>query len=329
MYIKGNSPVHRLTTWLLNAVSIIFKTLSLINLKRKSLRQKRYPEALIISIDNLSFGGTGKTTLVIEIGKYLEKEHIKFAVVTRGYKSKLETPGAAVQPNHSIEDIGDEAKLFKHRFPQQDIYVGKNRQISIEKAINDNNKIILLDDGFQTTNIYKDIKIMLFNPRHPYYFLRNFKFLLKKEDYVFFYRYNGPYPFDGPNCGSYDFQLERFYSPGGKAIDIGNASLMGFSALGDNLRFKNDLSLFPLKEFKGYSDHHFYTEADIKRLNQLRIQKKADYLVCTEKDFMKIKHLDLTQIPLIYTQNSIKFSFDLMECIWKYAEKKDKIETPG
>lgn len=328
MYIKGNSPIHRLITWLLNAASIIFKILSLINLKRKSLRQTKYPEALIVSIDNLSFGGTGKTTLTIKIGKYLESRNIKFAVVTRGYKSTSEAEGAVVQPHHDVKRVGDEAKLFKHRFPHQDIYVGKNRKGSIKKAIANANKIILLDDGFQTTNIYKDIKIMLFNPGHPYYYLRNFKFLMKKENYVFFYQTTGPYPLNRsgePICGSYDFEREGFCNPEGKSIDIRNVSIFGFSALGDNLRFKQDLSAFQLKDFKGYKDHHAYTEADIHRLNQQRIQKNADYLVCTEKDFMKIKHFNLTKIPLIYAQNSIKFNFDLMDCIWKYAKEKNKI----
>jgi len=328
MYIKGNSPLHRLTTWLLNAASIIFKILSLINLKRKSLRQTRFPGTMIISIDNLSFGGTGKTTFTMQIGKFLEAQNIKFAVVTRGYKSTSEAEGAVVQPHHDANRVGDEAKLFKHRFPRQDIYVGKNRKDSIKKAIANGNKIILLDDGFQTTYVYKDIKIMLFNPYHPYYYLRNFKFLMKKETYVFFYKSTGPYPFNqpgGPICGGYDFECEGFFDPEGKSIDIRNISIFGFSALGDNLRFKHDLSAWQLKEFKGYNDHHAYTEADIQRLNQQRIQQDADYLVCTEKDFMKIKHFNLTKIPLIYVRNSIKFNFDLMDCIRNYAEEKNKI----
>lgn len=328
MYIKGNSPFHRLTVWLLNAASIIFKILSLINLKRKSLHQTKFPEVLIISIDNLSFGGTGKTTLTMQMGKFLEAQNIKFAVVTRGYKSASETEGTMVQPHHNARRVGDEAILFKYRFPRQDIYVGRNRENSINKAIANANKIILLDDGFQTTNIYKDIKIMLFNPYHPYYYLRNFKFLLKKENYVFFYKTTGPYPVNqpgGPTCGSYDFECEGFFDPGGKAVNIRSVSIFGFSALGDNLRFKHDLSAWQLKEFKGYNDHHAYTEADIHRLNRQRIQKKADYLVCTEKDFMKIKHFNLTEIPLIYARNSIKFNFDLMDCIRKYAKEKNKI----
>jgi len=330
MYIKGNSPLDRLIIPVLNALSLIFKSLSFLNLKRKSFKQKRYPEAFIISIDNLSFGGTGKTTLVTEIGKHLEAKNIKFAVVTRGYKSTFESGGTKVQPHHSAGQVGDEAKIFKTRFPRQDIYVGKNRQVSIEKAIQDNNKIILLDDGFQTTDVYKDIKIMLVNPSHPYYYLRNFKGLMKTEDFVFFYKHSDDikqtFPGDGgPFYGTYDFRLEHFCAADGKTLEIDRekTSLLGFSALGDNPRFKNDLSAFKLAAFRGYSDHYTYTGDELAALDKQRIEQQADYLVCTEKDFIKLKHLDLTHIPLIYVQNRIQFNIDLMDRILKYADEKN------
>lgn len=356
MHIKRDSALNRLIVTFLNGISIIFKTLSLLNLKLKSFRQKKYPEAFIVSIDNLSFGGTGKTTLVAEIALNLEKKNIKFAVVTRGYKSEFESTGVKVLPHHNVKEVGDEAGMLKRRFPHQDIYVGRNRRASIERAIRDNNKIILLDDGFQTTGIYKDLKIMLVNPRHPYYYLRNFKRLVKNEDYIFFYKQPVNQKFCGvqgpgkvPVCGTYDFEPGHFYDTHGKIvkIDTGKTSLLGFSALGDNARFKNDLSAFKLVEFKGYSDHYNYTAAEIEALDKRRIEQKADYLVCTEKDFIKLEHVFTisshggppkknessraikSHIPLIYFRNSIKFSFDLMGCILKYAEEKNYLQAPS
>lgn len=315
----------------MNGVSIIFKTLSLINLTLKSLKQKRFPGVLIISIDNLSFGGTGKTSLVKEIGKHFEKKNIKFAIITRGYKSKFENQCTKVQSYHSFKEVGDEAILFQRRFPRQDIYVGKNRQLSIERAIQDRNNIILMDDGFQTTHIWKDIKIMLFNPNHPYYYLRNFKFLMKNEDFIFFYNTylndEDEKRFKPAICGIYHFEPEHFFDIEGKRVDVAGASLFGFSALGDNLRFKNDLSVFNLKEFRGFSDHHAYTEDEIKTLNRLRKEKKIDYLVCTKKDFIKLGGINLKNIPLIYAQNSIKFNIDLMGYLLENAEKKNYTKT--
>ena len=338
MHSKGNPPVDKIKIPVLNAVSLIFKTLSFLNLKRRARRPREFP-ALIVSIDNLSFGGTGKTTLVTEIGTQLEKKKIKFAVVTRGYKSKYEHAGTRVQSSHDFTDVGDEAEIYKTRFPGQDVYVGKDRGKSIEMAIRENNKIILLDDGFQSANIRKDIAVMLVNPNHPYYYLRNFKFLMNIEDFILIYS-PGVTPREGqavpgrngrepappvPVFGTYDFVPEGFFDTAGNPVDIGTSSIFGFSALGDNQRFKNDLSAFNLAEFTGFADHHVYTQNEIKSLDNRRREINADHLVCSEKDFIKLKRINLTNIPLIYSRNSIKLDIDLMDVILDYAEKENYI----
>ncbi|MCP5107825.1 MAG: tetraacyldisaccharide 4'-kinase [bacterium] len=296
----------------LNALSVIFKILSLVNLKRKALRRQKFP-ALIVSIDNLSFGGTGKTTLVTELGKKLAEKGIKFAVVTRGYKSAFEHDGVKVQPHHKVPDVGDEAAIYKKHFPLQDIYVGKDRRESINRAVRDNNKIILLDDGFQSTHIHRDIKIMLLNPLHPYYYLRNFKFTAAKENFILNYR-------DG-----YDFEFAGFYDTRGKPVETGDFFLYGFSALGDNARFENDLSAFNLAGFSGFKDHHQYSQSDLERLNEQRIRAAAAYLVCTEKDFVKLIDINFQDIPLIFSRNSIKLTVDLTEYVLNYARKENYI----
>jgi tetraacyldisaccharide 4'-kinase len=326
MHIGGNSPFHYLKVPLLNSLSVIFKTLSYINLRRKGRRPRQFP-VLIVSIDNLSFGGTGKTTLVTMIGEHMERKDIPFAVVTRGYKAKYEQTGTRVLPEHDFTDVGDEAVIYKTRFPRRDIFVGKDRIKSIEMAVERNNKIILLDDGFQSTNIQKDISVMLVNPNHPYYYLRNFKFLAKKEDFVFIYKdtRTGTTP-DGigvPYTGPYDFEPAGFVDTSGTPVETGNAALFGFSALGDNTRFKDELSAYNLAGFQGFPDHHIFTEHELKRLDDCRRKTRADFLVCTEKDFIKIKSIILPGFPLIYFRNSIKLEIDLMGYILDYAKKKN------
>ena len=326
MYTEGNSKINKLLVFLLNLISIKFKAISFINLKIKSLRKKRFQDVFIISVDNLSFGGTGKTSLVIEIGKCLEKRNIRFAIVTRGYKSKFEKTNTEVKLNHSFEQIGDEAKLLKEKFPAQDIFIGKNRIRSINRAISKKNKIIIIDDGFQSTNIQKDIKIMLINPNHPYYYLRNFKFLAKEEDLIIYYQKKGGLA-ETPEYMMYDFEIENFCDRYGSIFDLKGSSITGFSALGDNLRFENDLKKYNLIQFHEFKDHHVFTENEIRSLNNLRIKHKADYLVCTEKDFIKIKDFELDDVPLIFSKNSIKFNVDLMGHILNHAEKKGFIKT--
>jgi tetraacyldisaccharide 4'-kinase len=331
MYIKIHSKSNKILIFFLNSISIGFKTASFFYLKIKSLNKKHYRAAFIISVNNLSFGGTGKTSLVIKICEELKKRKIKFAIITRGYLSKFEKKSVLINSNQSPEEIGDEAKVLKNRFPNQDIFIGKKRKDSIEKAIENKNKIIILDDGFQSTNIYKDCSIMLLNPEHPYYYLRNFKFLMRKENFMLLYSTSQNYlknikkKYKNSKYGTYKFEHGNFYNKKGKIINIKNSPLIGFSALGDNSRFKESLSTFNLIGFRGYKDHLSYTQDIIDDLNTLRIGKKADYLICTEKDFVKLINLNLYNIPLIYSKNIIEFNFNLLGSILNHAKSKGSI----
>ena len=328
MYNKRDTTDSKLKIYFLNLISIIFKSVSFIILKFKSIDKKTFKNIYIISADNLAFGGTGKTPLVIKIGKDLIKKNIDFCIITRGYKSKYEDTGVKVNASHSIEDIGDEASLFRHYFPNKDIYIGKNRIKSIEQAIGDMNKFVILDDGFQTGGIYKDMKIMLLNTLHKYYYLRNFKFLIKNEDIIFHFKHKH---YKNSKTNIYKFYINGLYDKDEKKIkktDI-KKGVIGFSALGDNERFKQTLIglKLNLSNFYGYKDHYYYSLNKLQDLNKIRINKKCSHLICSEKDYIKIKNLNLTDIPLIYIKNSIQLSLNLIEIIIEDAEKKGIIKT--
>lgn len=298
---------------LLNPVSLIFKTISLIYLEYKSLACRKYGEATIISVDNLSFGGTGKTPLVMAIGRSLQAAGIPFAVVSRGYRSRYERLGIRVLPHHTVAEVGDEPRMLANTFPGQDIFIGRDRHLSVKRAIARHNRVIILDDGFQSTDIHKDLRIMLFNPAHPYYYLRNFTFLMKQEDVVLYYDRQPPGKDrgKGPLKGTYTFEIESFCDRQGQTVDIAGARLFGFSALGDNRRFEKDLGKFSLIGFRPFTDHHVFSQAEISSLDKARQAAPADFLVGTEKDFVRLAGLDLTGIPFIYARNRIKLSLDL------------------
>jgi tetraacyldisaccharide-1-P 4'-kinase len=74
MQLKANSTFPRLIRPFLNLASLVFKFVSFVNIKIKALRQKEFSHLFIISVDSLSFGGTGKTPLVMAIGRALEKK---------------------------------------------------------------------------------------------------------------------------------------------------------------------------------------------------------------------------------------------------------------
>lgn len=321
MYLRPDSTLSHILILLLNTVSVPFKIASWLYLNIKALKRVRFEEALIVSIDNLAFGGTGKTPLILEIGRGLEERGIKFAVISRGYRSKYEESGTIVQGHHRPDEVGDEAALLKGRFLNQDILIGRDRRHSIKTAIHRQNRIILLDDGFQSTDIRRDITIMLFNPDHPYYYLRNFKGMMKREDFILSYLRETNLRGRG-GSGVYHFEPAGFCDRTDTAVDIGGSRLVGFSALADNRRFETDLGRFNLAAFRGYPDHFSYSQGELTALEELRKTRRADFLVCTEKDFVKLKHLNLNNMPLIFAKNRIKLNVDLIDKIVNNAKEK-------
>jgi tetraacyldisaccharide 4'-kinase len=339
MHFKPASVIHNGLIPIFNLASVLFKGVSLIVLGMRSLRKTSYSGAVIISVDNLSFGGTGKTTLVRQIGHMLMRRGLKFAIVSRGYRSECEDAGARVSSASRVREVGDEALLLKKQLPSGDVYIGKNRRASIQKALENNCRIIILDDGFQSTGIHKNLKIMLINPRHPYYYLRNFKWLSRREDVVLsltgesdFNRSSGsgfPEPAQKkpglPLQGHYRFSEPEFFTSRGLEAGLKSSGLLGFSALGDNPRFQADLSRLNLKRFESFPDHHAFTQADLNRLDSIRKKNRLDYLVCTEKDFVKLSELNISGIPLIYAKNSIKLSINLDELILRHVRQENFI----
>jgi len=258
--------------------------------------------------------------MVMEIASILKEAGIKCAIVTRGYGSLSEKSGVLVTPDHSWREIGDEVKMLCDELPGVDIFTGKNRKKSIAGSMNRGNKVIILDDGFQSRGIKKDLNLMMVNPAHPYYYLRNFKCMAGKEDIILYYRGEKPVTRNyhirkKGDHGEYSFEFSSCQTADGLPADPGGLPVFGFSALGDNERFRSDLGKMNLKGFRGFRDHHTYTPNDLKSLLAEMKKEKAEFLVCTQKDFVKISGMIRDGFPLIYIKNRVKCNFDLRSYI--------------
>jgi tetraacyldisaccharide 4'-kinase len=321
MHFRSNSTLYQLSHPALDLISLLFKSVSFVNLKIKALRQKHFPQLFIISVDNLSFGGTGKTPLVIAIGQALEKRLAPFAIISRGYRSGQKKNSTLVEPTQTVAEIGDEPWLLKKYFPNRDVIIGRDRLQSIAMAAARKNRIVILDDGLQTSQVKKDFSIMLINSKHPYFYLRNFKFMARDETLVLQYHQRGQKG-EAILPGNYEFVIEDFLDSRNRQIDIGVAKIIAFSALGDNERFESDMGNYHLAAFRGFADHHAFSMADMQTLENLRIEKDATWIVCSEKDFCKINKFLNTAIPLIYARNRIELPGDAIEQIIKHAAEK-------
>ena len=121
----------------------------------------------IISVGNITVGGTGKTPTVITIARFLQKKNKSLAILSRGYGrestgTQVVTDGKTASA--SWKNVGDEPTLMAKHLSNIPIVVDENRVRGGEYLINKfNPEIIILDDGFQHRQIHRDIDIVLVN----------------------------------------------------------------------------------------------------------------------------------------------------------------------
>lgn len=123
----------------------------------------------VISVGNLTVGGTGKSPHIEHLIKTLSP-YIKLGVLSRGYGRK--TKGfVEVQPHYPADDTGDEPLQFKNKFPHTLVAVCENRLVGIPKIIGLDSEIktILLDDAFQHRRVNPGLNILLTEYSNPYY----------------------------------------------------------------------------------------------------------------------------------------------------------------
>ncbi|MDR1810300.1 MAG: tetraacyldisaccharide 4'-kinase [Prevotella sp.] len=133
------------------------------------LKEKFYDNVHVISVGNLTVGGTGKTPH-IEYLIDLLRPHFRVATLSRGYKRA--TKGFVLAtPNSTFEDIGDEPLQIKHKFPDVIVAVDEDRQHGIDTLLEMKDKpgIILLDDAFQHRYVKPSFSILLSSYERPIY----------------------------------------------------------------------------------------------------------------------------------------------------------------
>jgi tetraacyldisaccharide 4'-kinase len=115
----------------------------------------------VISIGNLTVGGTGKTPHTEYLIRLLH-EYLPLAVVSRGYKRKT-TGYLEVAPNHDASQSGDEPLQYKRKYPHVPVAVAESRSFAIPQVIRNYpyTKVILLDDGYQHREVVPGLNILL------------------------------------------------------------------------------------------------------------------------------------------------------------------------
>jgi tetraacyldisaccharide 4'-kinase len=241
----------------------------------------------VISVGNLSVGGSGKTPFVILLGELLKQRGIPFDVLSRGYGRK--TRGVlSVNPNGSAGDFGDEPLLISKRLACP-VIVGENRYeagLFAEKKFGP--QLHIIDDGFQHRSLARDFDIVLITPEDigdrllPAGRLREPLSSLGRTDAVVLTGDIQPRNLALPN---HAWRTKR-------GLDISGAPErpIVFCGIAKPQKFVEQLraaGVHPSAE-RFYRDHHAYTSSDVSELRNLRDQNHAGGFIITEKDAINL-----------------------------------------
>lgn len=263
-------------------------------------------DAKVISIGNITTGGTGKTPMVIWICEFLHRKQATAAIVSRGYGSKNGLPN-------------DEALELAARLPGVPHVQNPDRVAAAKQCVNENSvDVIVLDDGFQHRRLNRDLDIVLIDASNPFGYgyliprglLREPVTSLKRADAIVVTRCDRV---DVKKLESVRTQIERatsapiafartkatmlIQSDGTEhsIAEFESENWFAFSAIGNPAAFESLLSAleFNIVESMRFRDHHHFDESELQQIASAAKQAGAQRMVCTHKDLVK---LDVTEI---------------------------------
>jgi len=252
----------------------------------------------VVSVGNLSVGGSGKTPFVLLLGELLKARGVKFDVVSRGY-GRHSRGVALVDPGGAARDFGDEPLLIARRLGVP-VIVGEERYragVLAERKFG--GQLHLLDDGFQHRALARDFDIVLVTPEDardrllPAGRLREPLASLGRADAVVLA--SGASAESFPVEGKLVWRVRRGITPSN--IPSRPVVFCGIARPKNFVLQLRTAGIEPAAE-AFYGDHHAYNESDVRDLLSLRTRSEADGFVTTEKDAINLAGLLTALDPL-------------------------------
>ena len=284
-------------------------------------------KAKVISIGNITLGGTGKTPLVIHLVQKLKQRKLKVSILTRGYKrKKRELTELVGEKKNRIPwtEVGDEPYLLASRLYDVPVLVSKDRSTSgVCAEENYQAEVLVLDDGFQHWRLFRDLDIVVIDSMNPFGNSKLFPagilreplsslkradiFVLNKADQIpnkqSLIRVLRTYNQDAPIIESvYKVNsIERMFDHSlVEEKHLEGKKCLAFSGIGNPVSFEKSLTLLNVEVLKHHQfpDHFFYQKKDILNLEKEAFKLEADFMITTEKDSVRIPMMSELKIPI-------------------------------
>lgn len=260
------------------------------------------PSAFVISVGNLTWGGTGKTTLVKQIAGRLISNGNSVAIVSRGYGRTSRGPLLISDGKQILagwKEAGEEAYWLARSLPSVPVVVGEDREAAVRKLNGLDPEIIVLDDGFQHRRIARDLDLVLIDASEnlvkqsviPFGKLREPLACLGRADAILLTHCAN----SDPNTTSWISENLRVpvFHANYQIVDqaLAGRRIAAFCAIGAPHHFFKLLSSLDAVVVlqKAFRDHHIYAEQDLKDLESEAAKVGAELFVTTEKDAVKLE----------------------------------------
>jgi len=331
---RSNGSFARMLRLLLGVSAHFYSTLiGLRNLlySKGWLRTHRV-NAVVISVGNVTTGGTGKTPLVVWLyskitkNSKLKTQNCKCAILTRGYKTKK-------------GKLADEPTVLTKSCPEAKVIINPDRVAAADKAINEFGAMVLImDDGFQHRRLARDLDIVTIDAMCPFGYgkvlpaglLREPVTALKRADAVVVTRCD---QVAEGELNDLEEQLRRINPdiPVARSVhsavcaeslgrgelsieELTDKKIFAFCGIGNPGAFLGTIRSLGsnLAGSKVYNDHHRYTDNDIADIREEARYLRADLVLTTQKDWNKIcgSHfalLNSQDIPFAYLVVELTF----------------------
>jgi tetraacyldisaccharide 4'-kinase len=266
----------------------------------------------VISVGNLTLGGTGKTPMVEWIARWFRERYRRVAILSRGYGQ--------------TEGMNDEGRVLEENLPDVPHLQGRDRAKLAHTAVEElESEVLVLDDGFQHRRLARDLDVVLLDAFDPFGqgrifprgLLRESPRSLRRAGVVVLSRAD---VIDQPQRADVRRRAERWagrevawvearHAPRdlidsagntGSIDDFRHRAVAAFCGIGNPKAFETTLAGLGLAAvaFRAFPDHHAYTSSDVADLAAWARNAGADLILTTQKDLVKLRVQSLGSAPL-------------------------------
>lgn len=303
--------LHPILRWLLWPFSLLYGAAVLFRawLYRKGILQQRRVNGVVISVGNLTTGGTGKTPLVMELAQHLLDRGRRPGILSRGYRGGVHPDERAAKPPDADRAavLSDETWMMQRHFGSNvRLGVGADRYAHGLRLEKEGVEWFLLDDGFQHLRLARDADILVIDARDPFGSghllpagrLREPKSAMRRADIIVITRSEHAPAVESvirrytPAPIFYAVtELKEVYLEGRGAGDVRTPDWLGkrmfvFCGIGNPAAFVENVAHWGMDVagHMAFRDHHRYSTGDLAAIERRATAAGAEALICTEKD---------------------------------------------